>query len=262
MSIPLDSLSPRAAATWTRLRDELSDLLGNNLLALWAYGARTFPNPPKSLGDHDTFAVLERIPDESTILQIGTAQKEIEKDLDVSLDTSFVLRTDAVRPEPPSPAWGEGKEVNWPFHRAHFLAGSYVLLHGVRPEDLVPEPTWAELEHAMEVELDHLERHVAAGDDDPYESSYALLNGSRIFYSIQERNVVISKRDAGSWALDHLPPKWHAPIHAAGRAYDGESTDEDAKVLREAMVPFVKMLRRMWHDHRRRAGSGGASPHH
>lgn len=107
----------------------------------------------------------------------------------------------------------------------------------------MPAPTWQELKVAERLELEHLERHVAAGEDDPYEASYAILNGSRILYGMENRDVVISKRGAGAWALEHLPERWHAAIRAASRAYDAEPSAEEPELLRTAMAPFVAMVR-------------------
>lgn len=251
MSVSLDQLPAGAATAWVRLRDELLAILADSLVALWAYGARTFPDPPRSLGDLDTYAVLQRTPEEGTIQRIHSAHEATERELAVNLDIGFILAADAARPDLPRPAWGRGQEVNWALHRAHWLAGRYVLLHGRPPEDVVPAPTWSELEEALRLELDHLKRHVAAGDDDPYESSYAMLNGSRILYSIETRNVVISKRAAGEWALVNIPVRWHEAIQAAGRAYDGEASADDAEVLRAAMAPFVAMVTGRWLEYTR-----------
>jgi hypothetical protein len=248
MSVSLNELPTRSAAVWARLRDELLAILDDNLIALWAYGARTFPDPPLSLGDHDSFAILQQTPPDADIHRVSEAQKNIERELGVNLDTSFILAVDASRPDFPPPAWGEGREVNWAFHRAHWLAGRFVLLHGRPPEDIVPAPNWSELKVALREELDHLERHVTAGDNDPYEASYAMLNGSRILHSIETRNVVLSKRAAGEWALENLPARWHEAIHAAGRAYDGEASSNDVEVLKAAMAPFVAMVGARWKD--------------
>ncbi len=38
MSAPLDQLPPAAVAAWTRLRDELVAILGDDLVALWGSG--------------------------------------------------------------------------------------------------------------------------------------------------------------------------------------------------------------------------------
>jgi len=251
MSVSLDQLPKDAAAAWVRLRDELLAILGDNLVALWAYGARTFPDPPRSLGDLDTYAVLQRRPHEGTIQRIRSAHEAIERELAVNFDTAFILSADAARPDIPPPAWGQGHQENWAFNRAHWLAECYLPLHGRLPEDVVLAPTWSELLEALQLEIDHLERHVAAGDDDPYEASYAMLNGSRILYGIETRNVVISKRAAGQWALNNLPVRWHEAIHAAGRAYDGEASADDAEVLSVAMAPFVAMVKDRWLEYTR-----------
>ena len=90
-------------------------------------------------------------------------------------------------------------------NRAHWLAGRYAHLHGAEPGDVVPAPTWSELGVDLDRELEHLEAHVAAGDTDPYEATYAILNGSRILRALETGDVAISKRAAGNWALEHLP---------------------------------------------------------
>ena len=43
--------------------------------------------------------------------------------------------------------------------------------------------------------------------------------------------------------MKHLPHRWHEAIRAADRAYDGDPTEHDEEVLREAMAPFVAMVR-------------------
>ncbi len=56
-------------------------------------------------------------------------------------------------------------------------------------------------------------------------------------------DVAISKREAGVWALDHLPDRWHPLLRAAIRNYDGEATPDDVQVLAAGMAPFVDMVR-------------------
>jgi hypothetical protein len=245
MSVSLDQVPAIAVAGWVRVRDELRTILGEDLVALWGYGARAFPDPPHLLGDVDTWAVLNRAPQESTARLIRDTVEVIARDVRIALDTRFILLGDASRSELPRNALhpDSSVDVSWAFLRAHVLAGDYVLLHGKKAEDIVPAPTWPELDAALRSELEHLERHVAAGDDDLYEAAYAMLNGSRILYSIETRDVVISKRAAGAWATQHLPDRWHEAVRAAGRAYDGEAALEDIEVLQTAMAPFVAMVR-------------------
>lgn len=242
--MPVADLPTTALLTWIRLRDELRAILGDELVALWGYGARATPDPPLRLGDVDAFAVVRRAPPRPLARRIQGAQKAIARDLGTDLDVGYVLTRDAARRALPDDALRAGRRYEtWALHRAHWLAGRYVLLHGKTPEEVVPPPTWAELKRGLYLELEHLERHVAAGDDDIYETSYAVLNGSRILYSFANRDVVTSKREAGAWALEHLPDRWHRAIRAALRAYDGEATSTDLRTLRAAMAPFVAMVK-------------------
>ncbi|MBA3687514.1 MAG: DUF4111 domain-containing protein [Chloroflexi bacterium] len=248
MSVPLDEIPDRARIPWIRLRDELQVILANNLVALWGHGGTTSHDRPLS-GDLDTYAVVDRPPDQRTSQRIEDAHALIAREQGVEWDAWYVLAADARRPESPPHAFqAERRDTSWAIHRAHWLAGRYVPLYGREPAEIVPPPTWAELEVDLRRELEHLERHVVEGDDDPYEATYSILNGSRILHAVESGNVVISKRSAGAWALEHLPDRWHEAIHAAHRAYDGQPTAEDATLLASAMGPFVAMVRNQLPD--------------
>jgi hypothetical protein len=162
----------------------------------------------------------------------------------VEWDTWFIVADDARHPQPPPHAFLEGRrDTSWALHRAHWLAGSCVNIYGPEPADIVPAPTWAEVEVDLDRELEHIERHVAEGDTDPYEAAYAILNGSRIVHSLETHDAVLSKRAAGQWALEHFPTHWHDALRAALRAYDGQATSDDSDLLAREMVPFVAMVR-------------------
>lgn len=244
MTVPLDQLPITAGQAWSRLGDEARKSLGDDLTALWGYGGTVFPDRSRRLGDLDTVAILERVPDERTTRNLEQSEAAIAREHDIDWDIWYVLASDAARTEPPHDALHpERRLTSWSIERAQWHAGLYVNLFGRAPEGLVPPPTWPEIEAALRRELEHLERHVEEGDDDPFEATYAIWNGSRILYAIDTRDVAISKRSGGMWALEHLPERWHQAIRAAGRAYDGEATPQDAEVLRESMAPFVAMVR-------------------
>jgi hypothetical protein len=244
MSIPLDELPPVAVAAWTRLADELGTILGQDLVALWAYGGTMAPDRPRRPGDLDTYAVLARPPDKATARRIDAVHAAIGREKGVHWDAWYVLADDARRSESPRHAFQAGRrDTSWAVNRAHWLAGRYAHLAGQRPEEIVPAPSWSELEVDLRRELEHLERHVAERDTDSYEATYAILNGSRILHAIETGDVAISKHSAGDWALSHLPERWHAGIGSAERAYDDEATPGDAEVLRAEMGPFVTMVR-------------------
>jgi Aminoglycoside adenylyltransferase, C-terminal domain len=244
MSIILDQTPPVARAAWTRLRDEMLAILGDDLVALWGHGGMTAADPSVRHGDLDSYAVLARAPDEATAHSIREAEDRIVHEHGLESDAWYVLADDARRAESPSHASREGRrDTAWAIHRAYWLACRYVHLHGEQPREIVPIPSWAELSVDLQRELEHLERHVFERDDDPYEATYAILNGSRILHAVDTRDVVISKRSAGVWALEHLPGRWHETLRAAGRAYDGHETAEDVQLLAAAMGPFVAMVR-------------------
>jgi hypothetical protein len=244
MSVALDEIPEVARIAWVRLRDELRAILGSNLAAMWAHGGTTFPDRPRRPGDLDAHVVLERSPDAPSSQSIQDAHERIGAEHGVDWDTWYVLAADARRSDSPPHAFLAGRrDTAWALHRAHWLAGRYVHLYGLKPGTIVPAPTWAELELDLRRELEHLERHVAERETDPNEATYAIFNGSRILHGVETGDVVISKRSAGAWALEHLPPRWHAAIHAAGRAYDAQATPEDAELLSAAMAPFVAMVR-------------------
>lgn len=244
MSVTPAEIPQAARIAWLRLREELRGILGDDLIALWAHGGTTFPDRPRRAGDLDTYAVLERQPDLQIVRRIEAAHETIAREDGVDWDAWYVLGPDARgRESPPHAFRPDRRDASWAISRAHWLAGRYVHLHGQEPDTIVPAPTWAELEVDLRHELEHLESHVAEGDNDTFEATYAIFNGSRILHADETGNVVISKRSAGAWALEHFPRRWHPAIRAADRAYDAEATPEDAELLAAAMAPFVAMVR-------------------
>src|SRR5918992_2491444 len=84
--------TPRAA--WTALRDELSRILGDDLIAIWAYGGTTAIEDGPRQGDLDTYVLIARRPDEATAGRIEDAEQAIARRLGVEWDTWYVLDTD------------------------------------------------------------------------------------------------------------------------------------------------------------------------
>jgi hypothetical protein len=257
-----------AASASLRLRDELLAILRTDLVALWLHGGTTFSDRPVRVGDLDICAVISNVtPDERTPRtwrrdpgsrpsRIYAAQESIARDFGVTLDTTYLLEHEVGGGRLPSLAFErDRRETGWAVYRAHWLAGQSVLLHGRPPEDLVHAPTPAEMRRALDRELEHLERHVDEGDaSDPYEATYAILNGCRILRTLETGSPVVSKRSAGDWGLENLPLRWHRVIRAAGRSYDGVASAQDIETLRVDMAPFVEMVRQGLPPKQRRSG--------
>jgi hypothetical protein len=235
---------PETAITaWKRLRADLHATLGDDLVAMWAHGG-TIGSTTWRNADLDTYVVLRKAPDAETARAIEGAEDTIGADLGVDWDSWYITLAAAGRAEAPRHAFREDRrDTSWAINRAHWLAGRVVNLQGPQPEDVVPAPAWSEIEVELDRELEHLEAHMAAGDTDPYEATYAVLNGSRILHALETREVAISKREAGSWALEHLPDRWHPLLRAALQNYAGEGTPDGAALLAEGMAPFVGMVR-------------------
>lgn len=243
-SVALQELPPAARAAWEDLRDRLRFALGGDLVAMWAHGGTTSVADPAHAGDLDTYVIVRRRPDEATIRQVELAHESTAAEHGVEWDTWYVLADDARGSEPPRHAWRDHRrDTTWAVHRAHWLAGRFVSLHGADPRAIVLAPSWDELLGELDREIEHLERHVAEGDSDPYEATYALLTGSRILHALEMRDVVISKRAAGTWALARLQDRWHPALRAAIRTYDGLGSPADAELLALEMAPFVAHVR-------------------
>jgi hypothetical protein len=242
--IPLDKIPDSARTAWLALRDELRRILRDDLVAMWAHGGTVAVDDPAHAADLDTYVVISRQPDEATSGAIEDAHDAIARAHGVEWDAWYVLADAARGADPPRHAWREERrDTAWAINRAHWLAGRYAKLHGPEPADLVKAPTWEELEGDVDRELEHVERHVLEGDTDAFEATYAILNGSRILHSVDTHSVAISKRAAGTWALEHLPAHWHPALTAALRTYDGHPDDGDASLLAEEMAPFVAFVR-------------------
>jgi hypothetical protein len=244
-SVTLHDLPQTAQIAWTRLRDELQSILGDDLVAIWGYGSTIGSDRPDRPPDLDTHVILGRRPDAQTAQRIDDASEAIAAEAGLEFDAWFIALDDARQPDQPAHAFhADRRDTAWSLHRAHWLAGRFLLIHGRPPAEIVPPPTWREIEVDLDRELEHIERHVAESDTDPYEAAYAILNGSRILHSLEVRDVVLSKREAGNWGLDHLPVRWQPAIRAALHAYDEQASPEEVELLAAEMAPFVAMVRK------------------
>jgi hypothetical protein len=244
MSVDLDDLPPAARDACMRLRDGLTSLVGRDLVALWVYGAATFPERPARLGDVDTHGVLARRPDQDTSIAIDRLHETIADESGVEWDSWYILESDARKVEPPRQLLrADLADDAWALHRAHWLAGQVVELFGLSPSELVAAPSWPELEEGLHEELLYIEELIERGRDDAGHAAFMIWNACRIIYSLETRDVVVSKRASARWALDHLPDSWHAAIRAAGRVYDDQADDEDATVLQEHLTEIISATR-------------------
>jgi hypothetical protein len=244
MSVPLESLPQVVQIACVQLRKGLLEILGDDLVALWVYGAVTFEDRPRRLGDVDTHAVLRHPLNQNTTQAIDALHTYTAREAEIEWDSWYILEQDMASPTPPPHAFREDMvDYAWALHRAHWLAEQYVLLHGCVPAALIQPPTWAELKEGLRSELSYIEQIKPVPPYAAPSAAFVVLNGCRIIYSLRTQNVVVSKRAAGNWALTHLPAAWHQAIRAAERAYDDCLESGDAAILQAVVDSIVTAVR-------------------
>ncbi len=226
MPLPAGELPGPVAASAAALTSELTSALGAGLRALYLYGAVTFPES-EGTGDLDYHAIMSGPVTGAEHAAYQAAQDRLAgvpgcDDLD-----GWVISLDGARgSEPPQHLLRpELRDQAWALHRAHWLAGRCVVLHGPDPVTIVTAPSWAEQVTGLEAELIFLR---AAP---PEHDAYAVLNACRILRSVAESDVVQSKFGSAAWALEHLPAQHRPAIRAALSTYRGAATTADAQAL-------------------------------
>jgi hypothetical protein len=154
-----------------------------------------------------------------------------------ALDGYYILLDDARKTSPPHHQLIPGvRDESWALHREHLRAGRCIVLWGPPPTQVYEPASWPELAAALQGELDYVQRHL---DDYP---AYCVLNLCRLMYSYQTRDVVTSKRAAGSWAREAFP-QWRPHIEAAIKAYDRQASAQEMQLLRsevESLFDFAR----------------------
>ena len=222
------------------LQHGLAGILGRELAGLFLYGALAFPRPVEWLVDVDFHALVHRPLTHAERGEVRALYARLARasELGTELDGYYVLLSEAARAEPPRHQLDlTMRDEAWALHRAHVHAGRYFLLAGIDPREIVPRPAWAELEAALRAEMRFVETHPSA-------PAFGILNGARILYSFETRDVVVSKYQAGKWALASLPTEWHEAVHAALRFYEQAPAAADARTLEQSWAPFVTFVTR------------------
>ena len=175
--VSIACLGPVVRSAFEALRDELVRLLGEDLVALWGYGAAVSPEPPVRLGDLDTHGVLAWPPASDVSAEIDAIRRRVDAEHGVELDSWYILLEDAQGGEPPAHILkAELIDTSWALHRSHWLAGRYVLLHGLPPGDVVQQPAWDDVVPALSYELADLGRGTASR----HEPAVRVIRGAQL----------------------------------------------------------------------------------
>ena len=221
----------------------LEVILDENLHGIYMHGASVFPDTGP-IQDIDCHVVLER----PLSGRNKDATLQLQRDLAVrfpplggELDAYFILYEDALKTRPPAhQLQPEIRDESWSLHCAHIRAKRFNTLYGPPPKDIFPAPSWDEITNALEHELTFIQQNLQYPD-------YCVLNMCRIIYSVQERNVVVSKFSSGKWASD-LFPEWKPLIDAAFTSYRDTDTRVDAELLKNQAESFIEFGKRRIHE--------------
>ena len=213
----------------------LAEILGTSLHGVYMYGAAVFPDAG-TIQDIDCHVVLKGPLCDRTRDAIRRLQSELSErfpPLGEELDAYFILYEDAEKTCPPTHQLRpEIRDESWALHCAHVRAGRYISLYGPDPRKIFPAPSWDEISVALGRELKFIKESLRYPD-------YCVLNLCRIIYSVQERDVVVSKRFSGKWAR-HRFPAWTPLIEAAVASYQGRGTPDEAELLDREVESFVE----------------------
>ena len=245
MTIPLGALPTNIQLACVELRDFLCSILGDELLAIWVYGAVTFTDRPSKLGDIDMHAIIKSPLKSQTVQEIDRYYESANQENNVEWDAWFILERDVASHSPPPHAFRDNlQDRAWALHRAHWLGDQYVALFGPAPSDLVKIPKWAELKEGLHNELLFIEGVLENGLPDPAHAAFVVWQGCRIIYSLRTNDIVVSKRAAAKWALSQLPISFHESIRAAERVYDGLFEQKDQEILQNFVDQIVAAVQR------------------
>lgn len=235
-------LPPEARGVVEAFRLGLAEALGRNLVGAYLIGSIAFGVRERHAGDVDFQVILRRDLNPKERSALGTLHASLVREypLGEELDGYYLPVSKARRSRRPTGLayWAEGRmrrggsDETWALHRAHIRQGAYVVLAGPDPRGIYPPASWPEIAKELDHELAFTARALSRYP------VYGTLNLCRLAYSWTERNPVVSKEAAGTWALSRFPRRWRRFIAAAIRSYRGRGTPSDARLVKRHVADF------------------------
>jgi hypothetical protein len=220
------------ADTAERFVADATATFGDNVASIFSYGAACFP--PSPVTDFDAHVLLHRPMTDEDRTTLRELWRRFEGE---DHDVWWITLEDSKRPVPPVHQGNTSmSDTAWALHRAHVHAGRYVTLFGFDPREIVPVPTWEELD-------DGLQSALADALRSSY-GEYSVLNLCRILCSYANHDVVFSKLQGAMFALAALPDEWHEIVRAALDGYRrGDFKKIDPTAFRREMTARIETAR-------------------
>ncbi len=236
--LSFDELPPEIQAVCTGLLDGLKAALSDNLYGVYLYGAMVFPET-RYVEDIDFHVIVNKKltdPEKEAIKKLHHELSEESPFTKEDLDGYYILVEDARKMSTPwHQVYPDIPDEAWPLHIAHMRAGYCIILHGPAPSEFLPEPTWQDLKAGLESSMKHTGKNL---DMHP---AYCVLNLCRLLYSYRTQDVVVSKRLAAEWTMEHFPD-WQELVDSALRVFEREEKNEDKSLLESRIHEFHRFV--------------------
>jgi len=239
----ITKLPPKVRELVEEFRDELSTVLGKNLVGAYLHGSIAFPEYEPHAGDIDFHVVISRPLAGEEIRRLDHLHRALSARFEFGkrLDGFYIPLAKARKSEIPRGivygAHGRihhgGSDDAWALHREHLHASAYIRLQGPSASRIFPRADWKSIRSALYRQLLYARKIIES------DSWWAVLNLCRLVYSFENGRIVVSKLGAARWALKRLPSKWRPVVRSAIKTYHGTETSDYRAVLRRDARKFL-----------------------
>jgi predicted nucleotidyltransferase len=236
-------LDPSVRALVPKFRDELSRVLGKNLVGIYLHGSIIFPEYEPRDSDIDFHVVVRKPLAEDDIDGLARMHETLAKKFEFGerLTGFYIPEAKAQRASNPrrimSVAHGrilrDSSDDAWPLHLENFHRAAYIRLKGPKADRIFTTADWTRIRRALYRQLVNTRRLVHS---DP---GKGVINLCRLIYNFQTGKIVIPKLDAARWAIKKLPSKWQPVIRSAIRTYKRTGGSEDRTLLGRSAPKFL-----------------------
>ncbi|MGI9064782.1 MAG: aminoglycoside adenylyltransferase domain-containing protein [Pyrinomonadaceae bacterium] len=251
----------QVAALLKDLTTQLPIILGKNLLGFYLHGSLRHSSFNSKRSDVDCIVVTQRKLSDAQFRKMSAwlAQAAQSNPWAARLQVLFLIKNEVLTMNARACLYqfgvfkrgsSDGNPIIW---LEVMQSGATQL--GPQPESFVPTITRELLFQALQRELSYLREEICGKKASEWRNvpsyrGYAVVTVCRILYSF-EHGRIVSKQQAGRWAIKNLPKKWNPIILQAFGTHDGK---------RPAGIPLSR-IKQFIDFADVRLVSGGGGPH-
>jgi len=240
----------QVSALLQALTAKLTIILGRNLVGIYIYGSLTQRAFNPSRSDIDGIVVTERDLSDAQFrgLEAWLARESSSNPWMRRLQLIFLIKNEILTMNSKACLYqfgqlkrsgSDGNPIIW----MNVLTSGLVLF-GPPPDSFVPEITPEILFEALKREVGYLREEISEKPesewrDVPSYRVYAVLTLCRILYSLR-KGTIVSKPQAATWAVKHLPYEWRELILQALETDDAKRSADISLLRIEQFIDFVE----------------------